>query len=32
VASVGAGDEGVRLNLSRDDVDQLPQVDVESRT
>lgn len=32
VASVGAGDEGVRLNLSKDDVDQLPQVDVESRT
>ena len=32
VASVGAGDEGVRLNLSKDDVDQLPVVEVESRS
>lgn len=31
VATVGAGDAGVRLNLSKDDVDRLPEVEVEGR-
>jgi hypothetical protein len=32
VATVGAGEEGVRLNLTKDEVDQLPEVNVEGRS